>query len=295
MLLWLLMGFGHHTGPEQNYRTLPTQPAIAMPYDAGRLSPWPDDYTTSLPSGLLSAGSDVPAFRDYSSRVLVAQADLGPSSEELEQENLELRKRIEQLEDMIKGVVSAPPVEAPQPKVSADGVTKSVPGWVAEMYDWNKSGRLSEDPMYTVLTRSCPFNGTFAATNDDTMYIYRFQSTFRAKEQGRYVFAFDTTCGFDHQCTFKAFVDGGKIIDFNGNMDAGHLQNGIPLSVGDHSLEFVTYQNKNSYLNYRPETKYKWWPLIKRPGDLNAGEFRTDELFVTIPTTVNSVVRGCNY
>lgn len=326
MLLLLLMGLGQDTGPAHNYRTLPTEPAVALPYDAGRLSPWPSDFTSALPEAAFPAGGTAPRESDYSSGFKVAQTDstrnamkelfgepeaadsetlrqlfgdpeeqVAEGATDLEQENMELRQRIDELEQLIKGVVSRPPVEAPQPSNANEDGTKSVPGWVAEVFDWNKSGRIGEDPLYTILTRSCAFNGTFAATSDSSLFIYRFQSTFRVKEAGRYVFAFDTTCGFDHQCTLQASVDGGKIIDFSGNMETGRLQNGIPLSVGDHTVEFITHQNKSSYLNYRPQSMYKWEPLIKGPSDLNPREFGTDELFVTIPATTKGVVQGCNY
>lgn len=291
LLLLALFGLGE-PGPSIEYRFTPVDPAVAMPFDYDRKEPWSADYTTAFTAELPAAFLPAPVASDYGSSIQVAQAAPQP---DLEQENMDLRRRIEQLESMMEGVLTQPPVAGPQPVIPTSGM-KSVPGWVAELYDWNRAGRLGDDPLKTILTRNCPFRGDFGHASGTDMYIYRFLSTFRVKEQGRYVLASETTMGSGHGGGFQVFVDGGKIIDHDGQTsDNAILQNGLPLSVGDHTIEFRTWIGSNSFIKYEPAARHRWFPLVKGPGDLNAREFREDELFAQVPASTRGAVQGCNY
>lgn len=290
MLLFTLFGLGE-SEPVRNYRLWPVDPPIAMAFDASRQSPWVNDWSTSAVAALPPAFVPAPRVSDYSSSVLVAQA--APMTD-LEQENMDLRLRVEQLENMVRDMVNQPPVPGPQPAVPTSG-TKSVPGWLVEFHEWNGEGRLNPDPLKTALTRSCDFRGDFGHEHNSQMFIYRFLGTFRVEEQGRYVFGSNTTCGFNHECGFEMFVDGGQIIDFDGRTDGQQLQQGLPMSVGDHTIEIRTWIDHNSFLNYRPAENHRWWPNVKGPGDLNAREFREDELFAVIPASTQGSVMSCSY
>lgn len=316
MLLALLLGLAHPETPAYNYQTYPTQPAVALPYDASRLSPRLSDYTSTLGAMVLTTGDVPPAaaakpehlaqlgdadqpdlYSDLfgDSQVLspeeAAARGLLVSAADESQEVQDLRARIKALEEQLQAGGQPPPV----PQSPPAPVTHSAPGWVAEVFDWNKSGRLGQDALRTILTRNCAFNGTFAATSSDSLYIYRFSSIFRVREPGRYVFAFDTTCSWGHPCSLRASVDGGQIIDFRGQQEAGRIQNGLPLEVGDHRLEFTIHLNNQSYVKYEPGERFKWQPLVKGPSDLNARDFREDELFLSIPPSVKGTVRSCTY
>lgn len=172
---------------------------------------------------------------------------------------------------------------------------KSVPGWVLEVHEYNKAGVLSPDPLYTRLTRDCPFNGTLLNKDQKKAHIYRFLGVFRVKEQGRYVFTTDLTCGFGHPCDFTFKVDDQTIMNVDNDTTEGRIQNGIPLSVGDHTIEVITRMTKTSYIKYDPYDRFRWRFLVKGPDDFNAREFGSDELFAVVPESVKSPVMSCNY
>jgi hypothetical protein len=93
----------------------------------------------------------------------------------------------------------------------------------------------------------------------------------------------------------KMSVDGANIIDFKGRTDNELIRQGVPLTVGDHQIEFTTYLQRNSFINYEPEKKFKWRPQVQAPGDFNLGDFKDTELFAVVPQTVKASVRGCTY
>jgi len=290
LFLLLILGLGGDE-PIRNYKLFPIDPPVAMAFDANRQAPWASDWSSTLVADLPPGFVPAPTASDYSSSILVAQA--APQGD-LEQENLELRQRIEQLENLIKDTVNQPPVPGPQPVIPTSG-TKSVPGWLVEFHEWNKGGHLNPDPLKVALTRNCSFQGNFGHEHRNQMYIYRFLGTFRVKEQGRYVFGSDTTCGFNHECGFEMFVDGSQIIDFAGRTEGEQMQLGLPMSVGDHTVEIRTWIDHNSFINYRPTDNHKWWPNVKGPGELNARDFREDELFAVVPADTRGSVLSCSY
>jgi hypothetical protein len=267
-----------------------------LPYVATRQSPWPADFSsTGTFTYAVDNGAWVPGpnVSDYQTAgMILAQNTVSDS--QLEQENMELRKRIEALENMLKGQVTQPPVTQPMAKPSADGM-KSTPGWLLEVHQWNKEGQLGEDPLEKALTLSCPFNGKLMAKSNESLYIYKFSAVFRAKTAGRYIFGQRMTCGYSHQCVMKMSVDGANIIDFKGRTDNELIRQGVPLTVGDHQIEFTTYLQRNSFINYEPEKKFKWRPQVQAPGDFNLGDFKDTELFAVVPQTVKASVRGCTY
>lgn len=294
LLLPFFLGFGD-PGPVITYLRYPSGPLEPLAFAASRTSPWPSDFETSgmflasMPVGWIPA----PRASDYQSGgMLLAQS--GVTNEQLERENLELRQRIEALENMLKQQIGQPPVTQPLPEPSADGM-KSVPGWLVEVHEWNQEGRLGEDPLERVLTRNCPFRGDFRHKSSNNLFIYRFQGVYRAKEPGRHIFAFDMNCGFGHQCVMDFRVDGQQLIRHSGEISEGRLRQGVPLTVGDHLLEFKTYIPKSTFINYRPGEEFQWLPLVQAPNDFNPREYRTNELFAVVPQSANSPVLGCNY
>jgi hypothetical protein len=296
MLLLLFPLIFGQAAVEQSYLAYPSIPLEALPYVASRRSPWIADFSTaaSFTYGM-DGGAWVPSpnISDYqTSGMLLVQNTV--TSEQLEQENMELRKRIEALENMIKGQVTQPPVTQPMAKPSADGM-KSVPGWLVETHQWNKSGVLGEDPLSRALTRNCPFDGTFLSRAPNNMFIYKFTGVYRVKTPGRYIFGQELTCGHSHACVVKMSVDGGEIINFKGNGENRIVRQGVPLTVGDHKLEFVTYLTRDNFIKYQPAERYKWRPMVQAPGDFNLGNFRDDELFAVVPQTVKASVKSCTY
>ncbi len=295
LLLPFFLGFGD-PGPVSTYLRYPSGPLEPLAFEASRTSPWPSDFETSgqfvvqVPVGWVPA----PRASDYASGgMLLAQSAV--TNEQLERENLELRQRIEALENMLKQQIGQPPVTQPMAAPSTDGM-KSVPGWLAEVYGWNAEGRIGEDPIQRILTRSCPFTGKFWMENRNSMYIYTFSSVFRAKEAGRHRFGMNLTCEDEHACVMQFSVDGQRIIDFSDESDGKYIQQGVPLTVGDHQVKFTIYIRDNKFLGrYRPADEFKWEPLVQGPNDFNARNYRTDELFAVIPQSVNSPVQGCNY
>ena len=291
LLLFLLNAFG----PDgvKDYRMTPTVPLAALPFDPLRLAPWAADYSSRAVIPVGTACLPAPLAGDYTTHAPEpAQTDNG-QVEELQQENAALRKRLDQLEQMMKDNLSQPPVAAPQPGQTVTNGQKTVPGWRAELYAWNSKGVLAADPYRTVLTQSCPFDGTFGHVGNSEMSIYRFLGVYRVKTQGRYVFAVDTTCGFGHQCHLSMAVDGGEILKFDGRTDYQRLQNGVPLTPGDHTLEFTIYLKSNNFLKYEPADRFKWYPLVKTADDLNARDFAPDELFSVVPASTTMSVAGC--
>ena len=295
MFLFLAFFLGLRDVPADSYIRYPSGPAVPLEFNENRTSPWVSDFETTGKFDA-PAGTWVPAPKrsDFQTSGTFQLAQNSLTDDQHEREKMELRKRIEELENIVKKLVTQPPVPQPMPAPSADGL-KSVPGWIVELHSWNKSGRLSEDPLERVLTRSCPFRGNFRHKAGTNMFIYRFKAIFRAKTPGRYVFANDITCGFGHECGFHFWVDNQQLVNFNGRMDKQRLLNGIPLTVGDHELEFITYLKRNSFIKYEPAERHQWLPLVQAPGDFNPREYRTDELFAVVPQSVNTPVLGCNY
>lgn len=285
-LFLFLLGYGEPL-PVRDYKMTPAE-AIGLPFDAGRHAPWAADQRSRVDYPLATSRIAAPRIEDQSSRVQTVAA----SQADLERENLELRQRIEKLEQMMKNTLTEPPVSG---AVSDEAFTdkKSVSGWQVELHSWNKNGRLGDDAKDTLLTKNCAFTGRFAQQRASQMHLYRFMATFRVKEPGRYVFANDMTCGFGHPCTFELDVDRQPLIDFAGNTEGTRLVNGLPLTAGDHQVEFRTWLNSNSFINYRPGERFKWHVMVKAPSDLVPREFEADELFSVIPRRVNMAARGC--
>lgn len=286
--LFLFLLFQGHDRPAKDYHMAPAE-AVALPYDAQRLAPWAKDFSSRMEALEDATGVEAPSADQYQS---LFQTVASPSNEDLQRENEELRQRLEKLEQMLKDEVSKPPVTGAQSEESKTD-KKSVPGWRVEYHPWNKDGRLANDALETILTQNCPFTGRLGLTSDNDMKIYRFMANFRVKEPGRYVFAFDTTCEFDHACTLNLSVDGEPVIEFKGKTDGQRLANGLPLVAGDHTLEFVTHLNSNRFLNYRPNQRFKWQVSVKGPSDMNPRDFAPDELFSVIPRKERMAAKPC--
>ena len=129
----------------------------------------------------------------------------------------------------------------------------------------------------------------------ESAFIYQFRGIYRVKEPGRYVFGQELTCGFSHNCLMQLSVDDQRLISFDGEAEKNIVRQGIPLTVGDHKVEFKTFIPRNSFIKYEPKTRFQWTPLVQAPGDFNLREYRTDELFAVVPQSVKSPVLGCNY
>lgn len=291
-LFLFLLGGWREPHPVKGFKTLPAE-VVGLAYDATRLAPWAADYTSRMKTrpNIQTAGYVVPKASDFSSRIQLVASE--PTAEELKRENEELRKRLELIEQMMKDKLSEPPVSGAQTEGQMDPDKKSVPGWTVELHDWNKSGTLSNDPKNTLLTQNCAFTGKFALEHQNQMHLYRFVGTFRARENGRYVFSSDMVCEFDHKCNFNLYVDDQPLIEYAAKTKGQRLVNGLPLTAGDHTLEFRTWLSSNSFLNYRPGQKYKWHVKVKGPSDFNQRDFEPDELFSVIPRKVNLGARAC--
>jgi len=289
-LFLFLLGAFQEEGPQTDPRLTPGE-AIPLPFDVNRLAPWVADQRSRLPTNTDTAFVPAPEVGDYRSRVDLVASE--PSEDALKKENQELRQRIEQLEQMMKAVVSQPPVSG---AVSEEAETdkKSVPGWTVELHAWNKNGRLSNDANTTLLTENCPFTGRFAQRTRSQMHLYRFMGTFRVKESGRYVFASDLKCDRLHPCGFQFFVDKQPLMDFRDDTAGFTLSNGIPLTPGDHQLEFRTWMLKSMYAKFSPGENYSWHIKVKAPNDFTAREFEPDELFSVVPRSLNMSARRCD-
>ncbi|CAN7690284.1 hypothetical protein LJR030_003627 [Rhizobium sp. LjRoot30] len=287
--LFLFLLNGGWTGPlaEAGYKLAPAE-AVALPYDAGRLAPWAADQRSAFPGYGDTSLIDAPADTRSSYQVVAAE----PGVEALKKENEELRQRLEKLEQLMKNTLSEPPVNGAQSE-EAGTDRKSVPGWRVELHDWSKDGILKADAKKTLLTQNCPFTGRFAQDNPMQMHLYRFHGVFRAKQNGRYVFASDMVCGFGHKCGFNVYVDNQPLIEFKNNTDGTRLVNGLPLTAGDHELEFHTWLTSNNFIKYSPGDKFKWHVLVKGPDDITPREFEPDELFTVVPRNVNMAARPC--
>lgn len=288
-LFLFFLGYGEPL-PVRGYKTAPAE-AIGLPFDASRLSPWAADQASRIRAHtVIPANMPMPKASDYSSRIqLVASS---ASNEELQRENQDLRRRIEMLEQMMKNTLSQPPVSGAQSE-EAGIDKKSVPGWTVELHDWNSLGTLADDPQKTLLTQNCAFTGNFTLEHKSQMRLYRYVATFRATQSGRYVFSSDLVCAFGHQCQFNLYVDEQPLIEFNGRTDGQRLVNGLPLTAGDHTIEFRTWLNSNNFIKYEPGRRYKWHVQVKGPSDFNARDFAPDELFSVIPSKVNMGARAC--
>jgi hypothetical protein len=295
MLFFILFGLGHHESVD-TYLRYPSGHLYPLAYEAQRLSPWVSDWesTMAVPVAFVTELTPAPHASDYGSTGDLMVAQVEPGVDELQLENLELRKRIEALENLVKQQIQQPPVAQPQPKPAANGM-KSVPGWLVEIHDWNKDGRLSEDPLERVLTRSCPFKGDFRHKSNSSQYIYNYKAVYRVKEAGRYKFGFDLTCSYSHECGFQFSVDGQQLIKHQGVAEKNRLMNGVPLTVGDHTLEFKTWIDHSSFITYQPAERHQWQALVQAPSDFNPREYTTDELFAVVPEKTKSPVLGCNY
>lgn len=292
MFLLLLPFFlGQDEGPTQAYLRYQSGPLEPLPYDAQRYGPWAPDHESRgkflITTDTTSIATPHPA--DYGSAgFMLAQAG-SDAGEAIMLDNLE------RLEREMQEKLTQPPVPvAPEPavQVATEGM-KAVPGWLVEVHDWNEGGRLGEDPVERVLTRSCPFRGDFRARASNSLYIYHFSAIFRVTEPGRYVFGFDLTCNVTHSCSVAFAVDGQQIIDFQGLTEGQIIRQGVPLTVGDHKLEFKTHLNRKSYMTYDPGNRYRWEPLVQGPNDFNLGPYRTDHLFAVVPQHVNEPVQAC--
>ena len=291
LLLGLLGGLFNPQIPVHDYKTLPAE-VIALPFNAARLAPWAPDQTSRMTGFGDTSQIAAPKLSDFSSMVQLA-ASSGPTNEDLQTENEELRKRIEQLEQLMKNTLSQPPVSSPN---SAETHTdkKSVPGWIVELHPWNKASTLSADPNRKLLTQNCNFKGNFELEQSHQMHVYRFLGIFRAKAPGRYVFSNDLKCGFNHECNFHFKVDDQPLMDVSHYKTKGQrLTNGLPLTAGDHRLEFTIGIDHNRFINYRPKDHFGWHVLVKGPNDFDQREFKQDELFSVIPKNTNLGAKAC--
>lgn len=291
-MLFLLAFFGPNFPPSPVHDPA-MRPAevIGLPYDAGRLAPWAPDQSSRVTGFGDTAAIPAPDPGDFTSMVqFVASSE--PTNADLQKENMELRQRLEELEQLMKDKLSQPPVSSPN-SAETTSDRKSVPGWTVELYPWNAKGTLAQDPKERLLTQNCAFTGEFAQTNPKQMHLYRFLAVYRAKEPGRYVFSSDMTCSFGHKCHFEFFVDDQPILNFFENTDGTRINNGLPLTAGDHRLEFRTWLYSNNFINYEPGRRYGWHVMVKGPADFTQREFRPDELFSVIPRDVNMSAAGC--
>lgn len=289
LLFLLFLGPGASL-PVLGYKTAPAD-AVGLPFDPSRLAPWAADQFSRLKPTLAPQPLDAPAASDYRSLIQTVASE--PSTTELQRENEELRQRLNQLEQlMMKTIVSQPPVSGPQSPEAATG-TKSVPGWTVEIHPWNRNGQLANDATDTLLTQNCAFTGDFARKHHTEMHLYRFMGTFRARENGRYVFSSDLECRRGHKCRFDLYVDNQPLIQFSDDSDGTRLNNGLPLTAGDHTVEFRTWLTSNNFMKYDPGKQYRWHVMVKGPSDFTARDFEPDELFSVIPSKVNMGARAC--
>lgn len=185
---------------------------------------------------------------------------------------------------------------ANQPQVSlVPPGMKLIPGWLVEIHEWNANGRVGNDPLERVLTRSCKFAGNFRHKSKNNIFIYKFSGLFRAKQNGRYVFGQELTCGFNHGCVMEIQIDGHKLINFKGESENQTILKGIEIKKGDHIVNFVTYIPRSSFIKYSPESSYKWTPLVQGPNDFNPREYRDDEIFAVVNKSVNAPVLDCDW
>ena len=219
--------------------------------------------------------------------IAFAQAAPSPATSELRElidEVKRLGKRIDALE---KRPATSAPDESKQPgmtKGTSDvpAGQRAVQGWRIGIIDWDKEFSTNKDVIQYILSKNGKFDANFHKQKiSGDLYIYKLEGYFRAKKQGRYVFAVDLQCPFGHQCNLEGKLESKIIFKHRDQTSNGIITAGETLQEGVYKYEISFALARSNFLNFRPET-VTIRPLIRTEDDLDQRDFQPDELFVLV-------------
>lgn len=204
-------------------------------------------------------------------------AEIMKKLEQLEQENADLKKRLEgtTAEKLRQGG----PSDALPAQVT--------PGWWVHMHEFNDPDATSE-PMRTFRYDQQQFTATIGYPgprhNDwKKIYTYRFEGWLRVKKAGTVQLGAVLDNKRTHPFNLTIRVGGTTVMQKKGYAKEGTSNEMVYTSrhfdPGDYRIEYIWGMSTTSFIKYEPEL-VRIKPLVRTADDMNFREFANDELLV---------------
>ncbi len=256
------------------------------------------------------AGPRAEALPAPTSRQLIAQApqtneEILRRLERLEQENRELRQKVNPQTAAPPPASAVPPPAAAGPAPQGRAPAQMIPGWRVSLYPWNAEGFINGDPIRVFNIPNQRFSGTlgqaavdrsdrrlareirrFGHTNE--MFIYKLEGWLQVKQPGQYQLGFEVNCGFGHPCNLLARIGDQQLFnERHKKFENQMLFQGRTLPVGNYRVEVVFGMATNKFMKFAPE-RVSLYPQVRGPGEFNFRNFGPEELLTEAHASIPS-------
>ncbi|MFL9828060.1 hypothetical protein [Rhodoplanes sp. SY1] len=173
----------------------------------------------------------------------------------------------------------------PLPKVAQLAPSgRGVPAWRVRLYPWKADSDVRfSDHLRSLEMRNQPFDATLGQETRTQMFVYKLEGVFQPQTSGRYVFGFDTRCGFGHPCNLIVRIGGQEVLRITKQQNLSQMLTGaVTVTEGNrYPVEIIFGLAHNNFIKWQPQ-RVALTVALRESDENNFRDFRAGEL---VPAT----------